>query len=340
MAKGPSPSRRVTSSDVARHAGVSQATVSRAFMDSGLVTDETRVKILESARLLNYVPNSFARSLITNQSNIVAILIGDLHNPFYTEALDQFSRRLQELGKHVLVFNGAKPEGVDDAILRMLEYQVDGLIITAAAMSMQMAAVCIERRIPVVLFNRYVPGFLADSVYCDNVAGGRLAADTLYAAGAKHYGVIYGDSGTTTNVDRMRGFTERLREHSISDVAHGWGHYTYEGGYDAATKLLQLPQPPDALFCINDIMALGAIDAARALSLRIPEDLMVVGFDDIPEASRQPYRLTTIRQPIDRMIDETMALLRQDWGEGPKQPISRILKGKLISRATTRSAKS
>jgi len=332
--KGQRLVRRVTSSDVAKYAGVSQATVSRAFMGNGLVTEETREKILSAARSLNYVPNSFARSLITNQSDIVAILIGDLHNPFYAAALEEFSLRLQELGKHVLVFNAA-PGREDDAILRMLEYQVDGLIITAATISMQMTSVCIERRIPVVLFNRYVPGFLADSVYCDNAAGGKLAADTLRAAGAARYGVIYGDSGTTTNDDRLRGFTQGLAEYGIGDVALHWGHYTYEGGYRAAEQLLKLPQPPDALFCINDIMALGAIDAARAMGLAIPGDVMIVGFDDIPEAARPPYRLTTIRQPIDRMIDETMGLLRQDWGEGPKQPISRILEGKLIARATT-----
>ena len=325
-------SQPVTSSDVARFVGVSQATVSRAFSPDSSITDVTRSKILEAARKLNYVPNSIARSLITGQSNIVAMLIGDLHNSFYTTALDEFSLRFQAIGKHLLVFNGALPESVDDTVRRMLEYQVDGLIITAATISMQVTALCLEREIPVVMFNRYVPGYSINSVCCDNIAGGRLAADTLLEAGATRYAVIYGDRSTTTNVDRVEGFLARLRDRGIRDVPQGIGHYTYEGGYRAAKKLLKREIPPDAIFCVNDIMALGAIDAARALNISIPADLMVVGFDDIVEAARPPYRLTTIRQPIRQMVDDAMTLLTQP----ATQPASRIIKGRLIKRATTR----
>ena len=324
--------QRVTSSDVARLVGVSQATVSRAFSADSSITDSTRAKILAAARTLNYVPNSFARSLITKQSDIVAMLIGDLHNPFYTVALDEFSRRLQAVGKHLLLFNGAEPAAIDDAVRRMLEYQVDGLIITAATISMEMTALCVERQIPVLMFNRYVPGFSINSVCCDNVAGGRLAADTLVEAGGRRFAVIYGDSATTTNSDRLEGFTSRLGEHGISDVSESWGQYTYEGGYQAAVTLLKGDARPDALFCVNDIMALGAIDAARELGLSIPQDLMIVGFDDIADAARASYRLTTIRQPIRRMVDAAMTILATPTAE----PVTRTLQGRLIKRGTTR----
>jgi DNA-binding LacI/PurR family transcriptional regulator len=329
-----SRAQSVTSSDVARFAGVSQATVSRAFTAGSSIGDATRTKILEAARKLNYVPNSVARSLITKQSNIVAMLIGDLHNPFYTVALDEFSRRLQALGKQLLIFNGAQPDAIDDAVRRMLEYQVDGLIITAATISMQLTALCIDREIPTILFNRYVPGFAINSVCCDNVAGGMLAADTLVDAGGRRYGVIYGDAGTTTNADRLRGFTARLRERGAGNVAESWGHYTYEGGYQAAMALLKGDNTPDAVFCVNDIMALGAIDAARELGRDIPGELMIIGFDDIIEASRASYRLTTIRQPIRQMVDESMKLL----ANSPSQPVTRVLQGRLIKRGSTRNA--
>jgi DNA-binding LacI/PurR family transcriptional regulator len=327
-----SRTQRVTSSDVARFVGVSQATVSRAFSTDSSITDLTRTKILDAARKLNYVPNSFARSLITNQSNIVAMLLGDLHNPFYTTALDEFSLRLQAMGKHLLVFNGAQPDVVDDTVRRMLEYQVDGLIITAATISMQVTALCLERDIPVVMFNRYVPGFSVNSVCCDNIAGGKLAADTLFDAGATRYAVISGDSFTTTNLERVEGFMTRLQDKGVGDVPTSWGHYTYEGGYDAATELLKRKDPPDALFCVNDIMALGAIDAARTLNVRIPEDLMIIGFDDIAEGARQPYQLTTISQPMRQMIDESMIMLTQPAAES----VARVVKGRLIERGTTR----
>jgi DNA-binding LacI/PurR family transcriptional regulator len=322
----------VTSSDVAKFVGVSQATVSRAFSPNSSITESTRARIMEAARTLNYVPNSFARSLITRQSNIVAMLLGDLNNPFYTAALGEFSLRLQAIGKQVLVFNGVTPDA-DDAVRRMLEYQVDGLILTAATISMHVTELCLERDIPVVLFNRTVPGFPGNSVRCDNLAGGRLAAEVLLAAGGRRYAAIVGDSGATTNVDRLLGFTEGLAGHGISAVRTAPGHYTYEGGFDAATELLSGRDAPDAVFCVNDIMAMGVIDAARELGRRIPEDLMIIGFDDIREASRPPYRLTTIRQPMRRMVDAAMAMLTR---QPPGDPVARILPGELIRRATTR----
>jgi DNA-binding LacI/PurR family transcriptional regulator len=322
----------VTSSDVARYVGVSQATVSRAFTPNGSITEATRARIMEAARTLNYVPNSFARSLITRQSDIIAMLIGDLNNSFYTAALGEFSLRLQAIGKQILVFNGATPDGVDTVVRRMLEYQVDGLILTSATISMQVSTLCVERDIPVILFNRTVPGFPGNSVSCDNVAGGKLAAETLIAAGGNRFAVIDGDSRATTSVDRVRGFLARLADQGIGAVPNVRGHYTYEGGFSAATELLNRVDAPDALFCVNDIMALGAIDAARELGRRIPQDLMIIGFDDIREASRPAYRLTTIRQPMRRMVDAAMSSLTARPAASPE---TRILQGTLIRRGTT-----
>jgi DNA-binding LacI/PurR family transcriptional regulator len=334
MAKNLLPRAQITSTDVARFAGVSQATVSRAFKPTSSIADATRSKILDAARRLNYVPNSFARGLITGQSNIVAMLLGDLHNPFYTVAVDEFSRRLQAMGKHLLLFSVPENKSIDDAVLQMLEYQVDGIVITAATMSMQTTDLCIERKIPIILFNRYVPGFSTHSVCCDNLAGGRLAAETFSRAGARGYGVIYGDSSSTTNADRLQGFLSQLSDIGIHNVSKSSGHYTYEGGYDAAKKLLTKAKPPDALFCVNDIMALGAIDAARELGRRIPEELMIIGFDDIHEASRASYQLTTIRQPIRQMVDQAITILTTP----PANMASCVLPGRLIIRATTRNA--
>jgi DNA-binding LacI/PurR family transcriptional regulator len=169
-------------------------------------------------------------------------------------------------------------------------------------------------------------------VCCDNVVGGQLAANALIAAGATRYAIIDGDRSTTTTIDRVKGFTAQLRERAGKDVVRALGHYTYEGGYRAASMLLKHKNRPDALFCVNDMMALGAIDAARATGLNIPQDLMIVGFDDIVEAARPSYRLTTIRQPIRQMIDEAMILLAQPAAP----PTTRIIRGRLIKRATTR----
>ena len=172
-----------TSVDVAKLAGVSQSAVSRAFAPGGSIADATRDKVFEAASRLNYVPNSIARSLITRKSDIIAILVGDMENPFYTDVLDKFSRRIQDAGKQVLVFNVPPNADIDAALIKVMQFQVDGIVITSAQISTRLASICLSRNVPVVMFNRYVPGLQTFSVCCDNYNGGRLAADTLFQDG-------------------------------------------------------------------------------------------------------------------------------------------------------------
>ncbi len=329
-----------TSFDVAALAGVSQSAVSRTFTPGSSIAKETRQKVLEAARKLNYVPNSIASSLTTKRSNIVALILGNMANPFYVHVLHEFSQRLQEQGRQVLTFTVEPGAESDEAILRLLKYQVDGVILTAAQLSTRMTSMCHERGIPIVLFNRYIPGSDASCVRCDNAAGGRLIADAFLAAGAKSFAMITGDPKGTTSQDRARGFVERLLEEGFrrSDIAEVDGYSTYEGAANAALKLFRdKSRPrPDALFGINDIMCMGAMDALRyRLGLRIPEDLMVGGFDDIPEARRAPYQLTSVRQPIDQMVDETLSILHLDEPSRPiERGIDRPISGRLIWRNT------
>ena len=331
---------RSTSFDVAALAGVSQSAVSRAFTPGSSIAEETRQKVLAAARKLNYVPNSIASSLTTKRSNIVALIIGNMANPFYVHVLHAFSEKLQKQGRQVLIFTVDPGAETDEAILHLLKYQVDGVILTAAQISTRMTSICHERGIPIVLFNRYIPGSDASGVRCDNAAGGRLIAEAFLAAGAKSFAMITGDPKGTTSQDRARGFVERLLEEGVrrNDIAELEGHSSYEGAFNAALRLFRdnsRPRP-DALFGINDIMAMGAIDALRhRLGLRIPEDLMVGGFDDIPEGRRTPYQLTTVRQPIDKMVDETLSILHLDEPSLPiERGINRPIKGQLIWRNT------
>lgn len=331
---------RSTSFDVAALAGVSQSAVSRAFNPGSSITPETRQKVIDAARKLNYVPNSIASSLTTKRTNIVALILGNLANPFYVHVLHNFSRRLQEMGRQVLTFTVDPGADTDEAIMRVLQYQVDGVILTAAQLSTRMTSICHERGIPIVLFNRYIPGSDASGVRCDNAAGGRQIAEAFIAAGAKSFAMITGDPKGTTSQDRVRGFVERLLEEGFkrADIEVLAGSSSYEGAASAVQKLLgpgDKPRP-DALFCINDIMAMGAIDTLRhQFGLRVPEDIMVGGFDDIPEARRTPYQLTTVRQPIDQMVEETLAILHLDDPTRPiERGIDRPIGGNLIWRDT------
>lgn len=331
---------RATSFDVAALAGVSQSAVSRAFTPGSSIAEGTRLKVVAAARKLNYVPNSIASSLTTRRTNIVALILGNMFNPFYGQVMQAFSRKLQEMGRQLLLFTVEPGADADDSILKALHYQIDSVILTAAQLSTRMTVMCHERGIPIVLFNRYIPGSDASGVRCDNAAGGRMIAEAMIAAGAKTYAMITGDPKGTTSLDRVRGFVDRLAEEGVrrSDIEEVAGGSSYEGAFGAALDLFSARTAPhaDALFAINDIMAMGAMDALRhRLGLRIPEDLMVGGFDDIRESARLSYQLTTVRQPIDEMIEETLAILNLDEPGLVIQPgIDLPIKGSLIWRAT------
>jgi DNA-binding LacI/PurR family transcriptional regulator len=331
---------RVTSFDVAALAGVSQSSVSRAFSHRSNIADETQKKIFEAARKLNYVPNSIASSLTTKRSYIIALIVGDLENPFYVRMLHAFSERLQKQGRQILAFTAGPDADTDAVMMRVLRYQVDGIIVTSAKLSMRMTGLSHERGIPVIFFNRYVPGSDASCVRCDNVAGGRVIAESFLAAGARTFSMITGEHRATTSQDRARGFTERLQEAGIHprDIESAEGHSTYAGGATAAEHLLRHRRGPlpDALFCINDIMALGAIDVIKhSFGLSVPEDLMVGGFDNIPEGARLPYQLTTVEQPLDAMIGETLKLLHlDDPSPHIELGVDRAIPGELIWRKT------
>ncbi len=332
---------RATSFDVAALAGVSQSAVSRAFSAGSSITEDKRVRIIEAARKLNYVPNSIASSLTTKRTNIVAVFVGDMANPFYVEVLKAFSHRLQEQGRQVLTFTVDPEMDTDALMMRVLQYQVDGIVITSAKLSTRMTGMSHDRGIPIVLFNRYIPGGDASCVRCDNVAGGKVIGEAFLAAGARSFAMITGDPGATTSQDRVRGFVEHLVDHGVRRTAieEATGFATYEGGAKAAAELFAdrgRRGLPDALFCINDIMAMGAMDHLRIrLGVRVPDDLMVAGFDDIPDAQRLPYRLTTVRQPIDGMVDETLAMLHLDQPLRAIEPgVDKALAGSLIWRDT------
>ena len=331
---------RATSFDVAALAGVSQSAVSRAFTPGSSIADDTRERVIEAAQKLNYVPNSIASSLTTKRTNIVALILGNLANPFYVQALHEFSIKLQSRGRQVLIFAVDPGAESDDAIMRALQYQIDGIILTSAQISTRMTTICHERGIPIVLFNRYIPGRDASGVRCDNVAGGGLIAEAFLAAGAKTFAMITGDPRGTTSKDRVRGFTERLMEDGIkrSQIAEIAGGSTYDGAFKAVHELFGEKKRcrPDALFAVNDIMAMGAMDTLRfEYRLRIPDDLMLAGFDDIPDGARPSYNLTTVRQPIDRMVEETLSILNLDDPHRPiERGIDRPIQGEMIWRGT------
>lgn len=331
------PPQKVTSVDVARLVGVSQSTVSRSFSNEASVSPETRQKVLEAARRLGYTPNAIARSLITQQTNIVGILTSNITSPFQPYILEKFIQGLQGIGRQALVFSAGPKQEIDDILPVVLEYQVDALIVTAATLSSERLAEFARNGTPVVLFNRHMPGEKVTAVCCDNVEGGRLVANLLLDAGHKRLAYIAGSTNSSTNRDREKGYTDRLGERGVIEVMREQASgYTYEAGYEATKRLLERDEPPDAIFCASDILALGALDLAREQGVSVPEELSIIGFDDIPMASWSAYSLTTICQPVDRMVDMTLRLVLERLENAEVEAVIRLFPGRLVQRRSAR----
>jgi DNA-binding LacI/PurR family transcriptional regulator len=326
-----------TSKQIAAELGVSQSTISRAFTKDASISEEMRAKVMAAAEKAGYKPNAIARSLITRRSGIVGIAMADLTNPFYPEVLEALTNRLQRDGLHTLLFNVPEGHEVDEALPLVLQYQVDAVVITSATLSSGMAKTCAARGTPVVLLNRHVPGSGVHAVACDNYTAGRNVARYLVERGHKRLAYVAGKSDTATNIDRERGFADQLAEFGMSL----WGRagdetYSHDSGYRAALELLRGDRKPDAIFFANDILAIGGIDAIRGVvGLSIPEDISVVGFDDIRMAEWPSYNLTTVRQPIAEMVDRAGDILAKFYSGKPSKPKVHLIQGDLMERGST-----
>lgn len=332
---------KVTSIDVARLAGVSQSAVSRAFSrtptQSG-VSPEAKKKIFKAANELGYRPNAIARSLITQRSGIIALLFSYLDNQFYALALEKLCLELQEHGFRALVFMmPSTDQGVEETVTQLLEYQVDGIITASVELSSTLVDICVSQDIPVVMFNRSQDYDGISSVTTDNVAGGRMAARHLLETGHRKIALLSGWERSSTSRDRCFGFEAELRENGTQLFAHEIGHFDLEKTRVATRKLFDrsIDDRPDAVFIANDYMALEALSLIRnELGMDVPRELSVIGFDDIPLASLPEFALTTLRQPIDNMVRNSVRLINelvQDHS-GSIENIS--LAPKLIERRT------
>jgi DNA-binding LacI/PurR family transcriptional regulator len=322
-----------TAKQVAHAAGVSISAVSRAFTPGAPLDNEKRKRIFAAAEAIGYISPA-RRTAQAIAADTVTLVAGDLHNPFYPLVLDTLAKRLQESGRQLLVYALPADTNVDTVIPKILAARPSAVIVTSASLTSNMALACRQHRIPVVLLNRIQRDIRINSVTCDNFAGGMDAASLLLARERRRIGFVGGTPNTSTHVERARGFRTRLNDAGRSIHAEITGHFSYRIAYAATAELLSRPDRPDALFCCNDIMGLAAIDAAKDRGLRIPDDLAVVGFDDIPMAAWTSYRLTTIRQPVERMVQEALNLVSEASSSGSNESSVRILPGKLIIRTS------
>ena len=331
----------VTSSEVARRAGVSQSAVSRTFTPGASISPKTREKVMAAAQELGYRPNAIARSLITNRSRIIAVVMAYLENLFYPDVLEELGRLLGKENYRLLLFTGHMDRDSDPVFDQLMQYRVDGIILASTTLSSHLSEECATAGIPVVLFNRTTERDAVSSVTTRNREGGRRIAEFLLAGEHKRFGYISGVESSSTNRDRFAGYAEALAEAGHTDIAVGVGNYDRAEAEAAARKLLSGPDRPDALFVANDHMAVAVMDVARyEFGLSIPDDLSIVGYDDVGPARWTSYGITTMSQPLKRMVEATVNILMGQISSGEIEAEHRILSGELIVRTSARLPKS
>lgn len=330
----------VTSKDVAREARVSQPTVSRALGGDPRISAGTRERVVEAARRLGYFPNVAARTLITNRTHTVGVVVGDVSNLFFAQQLNALYGELQRSGYRTVLFQeGADHKETGEDVLPLLfGNALDGAIFTTGKLTADAPKHLAEKGLPVVLLNRSIEGIAADRVTSDNFEGGKLAARHLAKLGHRRIGVILGPENTSTSRDRERGFLAGLQEFGIKTPKERRrvGLYAIESGHRLCLQLLEEKEPPTAILCGNDVIALGALNAARAARVRVPNELSIVGFDDLRASAWETVGLSTVHQPIARMAEAAARMLVERIErtyEGP--PRDEVFPVGLVERDTT-----
>jgi DNA-binding LacI/PurR family transcriptional regulator len=295
--------RRLTAQHVADRAGVSISAVSRAFTPGASVAPTTRSKILRAAQALGYQPNVMARSLMTGRTELIGLVSNNFNNPAYMEIFDLFTRRLQDHGLRPLLANLSGNSDPEKAIAMLRQYSVDGVIVASSTISPVFINGCLAADIPVVhAFGKSYDHSVVHTVSADNMQGGRLAATIMLNHGYRHIAFLGGPRFATSTADRLRGFRYGLKQGGLSlDIEMFANSYSHEDGRQLM-HLILADKEIEAVFCGDDILAVGALDACKECGRSVPGDIGILGFNDIEMASWAAYDLSTIRQPIADII--------------------------------------
>lgn len=308
----------VTIKDVAREAGVSVATVSRVYNGSRLVREETSRQVRAVAARLGYVPHGGARSLSTRRTNTIGVLLPDLFGEFFSEVIRGIDQAARRRSYHVLVSSSHNQRSDIVAALRSMRGRVDGLIVMSPEMDAQAAADNLPARFPVVLLNCRGASERFDTITIANFEGARAMVRHLVGLGHRRIALINGAPGNFDAVERRRGYRAALREAGV-DPDPRWelpGDFREESGFRAARALLGLDPRPTAVFAANDSMAVGALSALREAGVRVPEDVAVAGFDDIPMARYLDPPLASVRVDISALGERATLRLFEAMEEG------------------------
>jgi DNA-binding LacI/PurR family transcriptional regulator len=327
----------VTLKDVAQQAGVSRSAVSRTFTDGASVSAKTRAKVEQAARELGYAPNALASSLTTGRTKLIGLIVTNFHNPLILEVFELFTKGLQDRGLRPLVVNLSGATEPAGSVRMLRQYSVDGVIVASSTLPPSFAAAFRQAGIPVVhAFGR--PSLSPDVpvVGIDNVSCGRMAARALAERGHRRVGFLGGPEAATSTQDRAAGFLAAIAEHpGMAATVSYASDYTFDAGRAEMQHLLTAG-PAEAYFCGDDLLALGALSAIQETGLAVPDDIGLIGLNDMEMARWQNVGLTTIRQPIDRIIPAAIDAVVASIAEPDHPAAVQLFPCEVIERRTLR----
>lgn len=330
---------KTTMLEVAKEARVSIATVSRVMNGEGGVSQTLENRVWRAAKKLHYYPSSAAQSLAKQRSTLVGILVPLLEHPYYSRIASVIERRLFDCGYQAIICNTEEDEDRERAYIEMLLRQrVEGIIIDSSARNSKNLIELHENHIPIVLFDRVLSDVQCNQVFCDNSQGGFSGIEHLVKLGHRRIGVIAAPSYPETLQRRIRGTREAVEFFGIDadpELLVVGDTQLFDMGYEAGLRLLRLAVPPTAIFALTDVTAIGVMHAAAEMNLRIPADLSLMGYDDLPFASYTVPQLTTVAQPMDQMAATAVDVLLDQMGKPDQQPIKAVLATRLVVRGST-----
>ncbi len=328
----------VTIKDIAREVGVSPSTVSRALSDSPLISETTRQNVKEVAQRLGYERNELARGLVKGSSGAVGLVVPDITNPFFSDIAQGVGEVAHRFGYGVMLCDTAGEANRESDYIRLLRRKrVDGLILTSATINDPYLKDLAKTRTPFILVSRLCRSVDAPHVVVDDRVGARLAVEHLINLGHRHIGFIGGPADVQSSRDRMVGYREALQEHGLAEKEKwmGFSDFTQAAGRKAGRQMLSLPERPSAIFAANDMIALGVLEVAEEMGFLIPDDLSLVGYNDISYASLPRIQMTTVAQPTFEMGKIATEWLLSVLSMEEILPLHRTLEPHLVARSTT-----
>lgn len=333
----------VSAQDVADRAGVSRSAVSRTYTPGASVSEATRARVMKAAEELGYHVNHLARGLVRNRSGIVCLIVSEMETPYRASLVRWLTQFLQDAGKVAMLINTDRSdESVTLALQQAINFRADASIILSGMPDKAITRVCYKHGQHIVLINRdeTLPGSL--SINLNSRSAAEMAVMAFVRAGCRHLAFANSLAGTPSLMNRERDYLAAADKAGLPVTVERFGTTSYESGQILAHRLLTRDHRPDAVFCVTDLMACGFMDEARhRFSLKIPEDLCLVGYDNIPQAGWSSYNLTTFAQPVEQFARDAVTWLitaEKQEHDLPARPIGecRVYQSDVIWRGSVR----